>query len=91
MIDPTRAIGILYIGGGLILRGDAESDERTAIVVTGDIEVGGIVRDPDSGRWHFDDELLRWLPATDDSGFATDRDAAKRMREILDFFKGADS
>ena len=92
MIDPTRAIGILYIGSGMVLRGDAASDDRTSLVVgPDDIEIGGIVRDPASDRWHYDAELLRWLQFDSHRDFATDRDAARRLREILDVYSGSDS
>ena len=83
MIEPTRAMGTLKIGGGLVVRAVPQQEDRTDITLTGDIDAGAIVRDPDSGRWRYDDKMREVFGIGDNPDFATDGEAGKKLRKLL--------
>ena len=83
-MDPmTRAMGILVFGEGVIIRAYPQTEDRTAIELAPDNHVGNIVRDPESGRWRYDEQLVRALGLDGDPWFDTDYKAGDALRSHL--------
>ena len=82
-VDPLlRAFGILAYGGGEFLMGYVVDDNRTDIRMQG-LVIGGIVRDPGTGRWTYDKTLRDALAIADDPIFENDDEAAKDLQDRL--------
>ena len=82
-MDPTRAMGHLLIGEGVIIRAHPQTDDRTAIELAPDIFVGSIIRDSTTMRWRYDDQLRSALGITGNPDFETDAKAGGALREHL--------
>ena len=83
-MDPTtRAMGILVIDEGVIIRAYPQTEDRTAIELAPDTLVGNIVRDPESGRWRYDEQLVNALGLDGNPWFDTDYEAGGALRSHL--------
>lgn len=83
-MDPTtRAMGILVIDEGVIIRAHPQTEDRTAIELAPDILVGNIVRDPESGRWRYDEQLVNALGLDGNPWFDTDLKAGRALKGHL--------
>ena len=82
-MDPTRAMGILLIGEGVIIEAYPETNDRTAIELAPGIFVGSIVRDSATERWRYDDELRSALGISANPNFETDAKAGGELRRHL--------
>ena len=84
-MDPTtpRSMGILVIGEGVTIRAYPQAEDRTAIELAPDTPVGNIVRDPESGRWRYDEQLVNALGLDGNPWFDTDLKAGPRIEKPL--------
>lgn len=84
-MDPTtpRSMGILVIGEGVTIRAYPQAEDRTAIELAPDTPVGNIVRDPESGRWRYDEQLVNALGLDGNPWFDTDLKAGRALRSHL--------
>ena len=78
-----RAMGILVIDEGVIIRAYPETENRTEIELAPSVMVGAIVRNPKTGRWQYDDAMRMALGITKNPDFATDLEAGKRLLDFL--------
>ena len=78
-----RSVGILLISDGVILRANPLAEDRTDVVVTGDIRVGAIFRDSTTGQWHYDGHLKTFLGIEGEPVFDTDAEAGRRMQGLI--------
>ena len=82
-MDPTRAMGILVFDEGVIIRASPQTEDRTAIELAPNTHVGNIVRDPESGRWRYDEQLVKALGIDSNPQFDTDYEAGSALRSHL--------
>ena len=67
-----------------LIRGLIKDDNRTAILLApGDENIGAIVRNPETGRWRYDDAMREVLGITDNPEFATDGEAGNELEHCL--------
>ena len=80
----NRAVGILVIEEGVIIRAHPTTEDRTDITVApNDVIAGAIIRDPATGRWRYDETARRALGINGDPDFATDIEAGRELQEHL--------
>ena len=82
-MDWTRAMGILILDEGVVIRAYPNAEDRTDIEANAGITVGAIVRLPGTGRWTFDEPMRRSLGIRDAPDFESDLEAGKNLREHL--------
>ena len=78
-----RSAGILLIDGGVIIRAYPEEDDRTKIEVAPSIVIGAIIRDNDTDRWRYDDDMRSFLGIVDNPDFATDVEAGNQLERSI--------
>ena len=78
-----RTLGTLVIDQGVIIRAWPEEEDRTRIEAAPGIDIGAIVKNPQTGRWSYDDELRTFLRIAGDPDFAEDDEAGNRLEELL--------
>ena len=81
MFDPHRPAGIVFIGGGLVIRAEQTRDDVTVLVVSGDKRAGAVARGADG--WHFDASLRASFSIDGDPVFDTDMAAVNHLTEML--------
>ena len=83
-MDLNRAMGIIVMGDGSDLSGRIlVTADRTAIELAPDFLVGNIVRDPQSGRWRYDEQLVQALGIDGNPQFDTDVQGRSRIEKPL--------
>ena len=82
-MDLTRAMGIIVMGDGVTIRAYPQTADRTAIELAPDFLVGNIVRDPQSGRWRYDEQLVQALGIDGNPQFDTDYKAGLALKSHL--------
>ena len=83
MDDGRRAMGILVIDKGVIIRAFPATESRTDIEIAPDHRAGAIVCDALTGRWRYDDVMRNALGIKADPDFATDAEAGQRLKDYL--------
>ena len=78
-----RSLGTLIIDQGVIIRAGPVNDGRTEVELAPDIEAGAIVRDPETGRWYYDIQMIAVLGIGQTPDFETDQEAGDRLDEFL--------
>ena len=81
VFDPRRPAGIVFIGGGLVIRAEQVRDDATVLVVSGDKRAGAVARG--SGGWYFDASLRASFSIDGDPVFDTDTAAVRHLAEML--------
>ena len=82
-MDLTRAMGTILFKEGVILRAYPLEENRTEIELAPNIRIGAIVRDPETGRWRYDDALRTALGIVKAPEFTTDCEAAESLEEFI--------
>ena len=79
VFDPRRPLGIIFTGGGLVVRAYQDGDDRTLITLSNEVSAGAVARDLDNGKWRFDVKLRVMLSIDEDPVFDTDQDAVNHL------------
>ena len=82
-IDPTWAMGIIFVGDGVIIKAYPETQNRTEIVVAPNTKVGALVRNPETNRWRYDDDMRAALGIEANPEFETGAEAGNELGTYL--------
>ena len=82
MPSMLRAMGGLVFDE-VIVDACPDGPDRSEVTLRPDVDAGAIVRDPDNGRWRYDETMRRVLLIEQDPEFETDLEAGQKLREFI--------
>ena len=77
-----RAMGGLVFDE-VIIEAWPDGTDRSEVTLRPDVNAGAIVRDPNTGRWRYDETMRRVLLIDQNPEFETDLEAGQQLREFI--------